>query len=71
MKAMQLAVARRDGSSSNRRHPIDPPRCLVHAEHEILIFLYFVWLRLALAIQTSARKSSRFCSPTSRQALFF
>jgi hypothetical protein len=21
--------------------PLDPPQCLVHAEHEILIFLYF------------------------------
>ncbi len=28
-------------TSSNRRHPLDPPQCLVHAEHEILIFLYF------------------------------
>src|SRR5450756_497924 len=28
-------------ASSHRRHPLDPPQCLVHAEHEILIFLYF------------------------------
>ena len=21
--------------------PLDPPQCIVHAEHEILIFLYF------------------------------
>jgi hypothetical protein len=28
-------------TSSNRRHRIDSPQCLVHAEHEILIFLYF------------------------------
>jgi hypothetical protein len=26
---------------SNRRSPLDPPQCLVRAEHEILIFLYF------------------------------
>jgi hypothetical protein len=25
---------------SNGRHPLDPPQRLVHAEHEILIFLY-------------------------------
>lgn len=26
---------------SDRRHPLNPPECLVYAEHEILIFLYF------------------------------
>ncbi len=28
-------------TSSNQRQLLDPPQCIVYAEHEILIFLYF------------------------------
>jgi hypothetical protein len=37
-----LVTNRKDlDTSSPRRHPLYPPQCLVRAEHEILIFLYF------------------------------
>ena len=38
-------------ASSNRRHPLDPPQCLVHAEHEILIFLYVESAPVPVCIQ--------------------
>lgn len=43
---------------SNGRHPLDPPKLLVHAEHEILIFLYIKFPKICLTVFSIVFSSS-------------